>query len=284
MQQPSSNSNQIIIKNTLDLGQFNLLRCDLAPWLSLIKPENQNLHQTPQQILTLLAQIPEIRIINNLILPNWIICSNHDIDFGLYGLLGNQVLLDLPANHKYKWIDARGITVYHPKVKAKLQEILAVLCSKCQYLIYQPHSFMTITEFWEWLMSCQGLTDANRTQIIFMKPNEAKTYRTAAAGIIPLEIARAQNEFYKNNLEVALGSPTLRNNLSSSKSITNTQQNLVEFETNIQQPILIQELNKLRIQLMAYHLTSPDELAIETGTIIQKINEIREYLGIQNNQ
>lgn len=277
----SSYSNQLPrIPNTLDLGAYNLLRPDLTRWLSLIRMENQNTHRTPQQILALLGQIPEIRIINNLILPNWIICSYQDIDFGLYGLLGNQELWKLPATQKYKWIDARGITVYHPKVKTNLLDILAVLCSKCDYLIYQPHSFTTITEFWEWLVSCQALTDANRAQIIFMKPREARTYRTSAAGIIPLEIARAQLEFYKNNPGLVLGSPALQNNILAHNSVSaRSINNDTPPESHT---ILIQELDKLRTELLAYQITSPDELAIESGNILDKINDIRNCLGIKN--
>jgi hypothetical protein len=283
MQHQACYSNRLTHKtpsNTLDLGEYNLLRPDFGRWLSLIKPENQRTHKTPQQIIDIVGRIPEIRIINNLILPNWIINSTHDVDFGLYGLLSNQTLWEVPLDKKYKWIDARGITVYHSKLKPKLQDILAVLCSKCEYLIYQPHSFTTITEFWDWLVSCSVLTDTNRAQIIFMKPSEAKTYRTSAAGIIPLDIARTQHDFYKNNPGTVLGSPALINNILAHNSLHEPSINYDSPEDG--SSILIQELDKLRVQLLAYQLTSPDELTIETGNIIDKLNDIRNCLGIKN--
>ena len=282
MQLIPANLPKLVYQNTLDLGQYNLLRNDLVCWLSLVKIENQKTHATSHQILELLNTIPEIRVIKNLILPYWIICSAHDVDFGLYGLLGNSKLWDLPfSGQKYNWIDARGITVYHPKVKPKLLDILVALCQRCDYVIYYPHSFTTITAFWESLINCPGLTNETRSQIIFMKPDESKSYQTFAAGIIPLDIALKQKEFYqanKSNKDIMLGSPALRNKILTEKTITQTQ---TEFEYNEpnQQPI-IQELNKLHIQLLAYHLATPDQLAIETGAILGKINEIREYLGI----
>lgn len=282
MQVLATNLHKLVYQNTLDLGQYNLLRNDLVCWLSLVKIENQKTHVTENQILELLNTIPEIRIITNLILPNWIICSAHDADFGLYGLLGNTKLWDLPfSRQKYNWIDARGITVYHSKVKPKLLNILVELCQRCDYVIYYPHSFTTITDFWQWLKSCTGLTDENRSQIIFMKPNETKSYQTYSAGIIPLDIALKQKEFYqvnKSNKDIILGSPALRNKIITEKSITQPQREFEYTEPN-QQPI-IQEINKLYIQLLAYHLANPDQLAIETGAILGKINEIREYLGI----
>lgn len=284
MQQSGSYSNQLIHKHTLDLGQYNLLRYDLMQWLTLIKIENHNTHRTPQQILDLIRQIPEIRVINTVILPNWIICSAHDVDFALYGLICNPIFIQpLPLGQKYKWIDASGITVYHQKVKPKLHDIIYELCKLCDYVIYQPHSFTTITEFWEWIASCPLLTDANRQQIIFMKPIEAKTYRTAAAGVIPLEIARQQNEFFAANPDVVLGSPTLRNNILSNKSITHRNPDK-DPKPMPPTPILIQELDKLRIQLLTYQLASPDELAIETGAILGKIQEIRNCIGIHETQ
>ena len=280
MQQSASYSNQLIHKHTLDLGQYNILRYDLVPWLSLIKIENQNTHRTPQQLLELIRQIPEIRVINTVILPNWIICSAHDVDFALYGLICNPIFIQpLPLGQKYKWIDASGIIVHHQKVKPKLHDIIYELCKLGDYVIYQPHSFTTITEFWEWIASCPSLTDTNLQQIIFMKPSEAKTYRTASAGVIPLDIARLQNEFFATNPGVALGSPALRNNILSNKSITHRISDKDPTLT-ASQPILIQDLDKLRIQLLAYQLASPDELAIETGAILGKIQEIRNCIGI----
>jgi hypothetical protein len=44
--------------------------------------------------------------------------------------------------------------------------------------------------------------------------------------------------------------------------------------------LCIQELDKLRSELLDYNLASPDALEIETGSIIEKINNIREFLGI----
>lgn len=278
------NNPKLVYQNTLDLGQYNLLRNDFDRWLSLINIENQKTHATPQKILELLNTIHEIRVIRNLILPNWIICSAQDIDFGLYGLLGNQKLWDLASGgQKYTLIDARGITVYHSKVKDKLLDILVALCQRCQYVIYYPHSFITITEFWQWLIGCHGLTDENRSQIIFMKPDETKSYRTSAAGIIPVEIALKQREFYqanKSNKDIIQGSPALRNKILSQKPINQVQDcENGEYETT-QKPIIIQELEKLHIELSAYYLTAPEILAIETGAILEKINGIREYLGI----
>ena len=338
MQSPcDSGTNTVVYDRTLDLGQYNLLLPELVRWLTLIKVDRQQTHKTTDYILTRISRIPEVQIINNLVFPNWIINSSYDIDYVLVKLLRNPQFW---RTH-YHWIDARGITIYQTKYLHVLESALVEFLKWCDFVIVNTPIRMTLTEFWEWLVSCKELDEPCRARIIFFTKQQAKTYKTAAAGTIPLNIAKSQKDFIssfnsrntgnasntgctglitnckgtsvdgaaatKILLQGDLQSPSkilLQGDLQSPTKIllqgdnsrldgTHTlpqEYKQSEESEELNEPtnrepsgselICIQELDKLRRELLDYNLASPDALGIETGAIIEKINNIRELLGI----
>jgi hypothetical protein len=181
---------------------------------------------------------------------------------------------------------------------------------------------MTLTEFWEWMLSCKELDEPRRARIIFFTKQQAKTYRTASAGTIPLNIAKSQKDFFTSfNYRNTDNTSNTNSMLQESKELnvpftlnyksTGVGSNSSETQgpmhsyahpeecaynrvhmvncknngpTTREPPgsglLCIQELDKLRSELLDYNLASPDALEIETGAIIEKINNIRELLGI----
>ena len=264
----SKNEQNIVIKNVLNLGEYNLLQPDLKKWLTTLRIQRQTTHLTAEQILDYISRIPEIKIINNLVFPNWIINTWKDIDHGLIILLRNPKFW-VCCNPKYNWIDARGISIFQPKFLFVLELILVELLKMCNYVIINVPEFMLITEFWEWLITCKEITNSQREQIIFFTQKQAKYYKTTASGIIPLTIGKLQSDFY-NTYRLTINKIRYNTNIR-----TGSQENKGEI------PIVIQELNKLTIELQAYQLASPDVLEIETGFILEKINNIREQLNIR---
>ena len=272
----NTNKLTLVHDRVLDLGHYNLLLPGLDRWLSLIRVDRQQTHQTPDYILTHISRIPEIQIVNNMVFPNWIINSSQDIDYVLDKLLRNPQFW---FTH-YHWIDARGINIYQMKYMHVLESALVEFFKWCDFVIVNTPNFMTLTEFWEWMMSCKELDEPRRARIIFFTKQQSKTYKTASAGIIPLNIAKSQKDFF-----TGFNSRNTDNNIIAPASQESIEPNGENNESTTREPsgselLCIQELDKLRCELLAYNLASPDALEIETGAIIEKINNIRELLGI----
>lgn len=262
-------------KNTIDFSSYNLLRPDFVKWVSKMNIFRQETYISPEELLGCISRIPEIRIINNLILPNWIINTKYDLDYVMPKIINNPKFWELYDN--YTWIDGRNIHIYQSKWLQQLSLIIIELLKNCEWLLISVPQFMTLTEFWDWLFNCPELNDNNRERIIFFTPIQAKIYKTSASGgSIPLDIAKQQHLFYKNVYYKQLF------NTRGIKSFGDTTSCLDEQGLH-QQPIIIQELEKLKLELMKYNLEHQAELEIETGGLLEKINEIRDILGIPHN-
>ena len=301
-------SDILLYNNTIDFSSYNLLRPNFEKLIFDLCIDRQQTYITPYQLIECISRIPEVRVINNLILPNWIINTSYDIDYVIHGLYKNPNFW--AAYHSYNWINACHISVYqHKYLYALLFTIIEVL-NHCKWLILSVPSFMTLTEFWDWLLKCPELNDEARTRIIFFTPKQAKTYRTAASGgSIPLDIAKRQNQFYADEytagskilLQGDCKSPTKHPCTTTKDSNLNAvtsdwTNNPVSTGTpdgdpvstglspdtldTTAQPLIIRELDKLRTELIKYNLVFPDALQLETGGLLEKINNIREILGI----
>jgi hypothetical protein len=339
-------SDILLYNNTIDFSSYNLLRPNFEKWVNDLCIDRQQTYITPYQLIECISRIPEVRVINNLILPNWIINTSYDVDYVITGLYKNPKFW--AVYHSYNWINACCISVYQHKYLYGLLFTTIELLNHCKWLILSVPSFMTLTEFWDWLLKCPELNDGTRARIIFFTPKQAKTYRTAASGgSIPFDIAKQQNQFYTNeyNLKVfntignGVTQPGKYNNIprcvilksirvTDSRNMNTPADKFIakqktpdetldeaatgtdilashQFATAVQcslatqpiirpdqlgleinenaatpEPLIIQEIDKLRTELIKYNLAFPDALQLETGGLLEKINNIREILGI----
>ena len=75
-------------------------------------------------------------------------------------------------------------------------------------------------------------------------------------------------------------SDDINNSTNQKTQIYNISPTSLSQEIIRNDQIILLELNKLRDELLKYNLASPDTLELETGFILEKINNIREQLGI----
>ena len=334
-------SDILLYTNTVDFSSYILLRPNFEKWITNLCGDRQQTYITPYQLIECISRIPEVRAINNLILPNWIINTSYDVDYVITGLYKNPKFW--AAYHSYNWINACCISVYQHKYLYGLLFTMIELLNHCKWLILKVPSFMTLGEFWDWLSKSTELNDGTRARIIFFTPKQAKTYRTAASGgSIPLDIAKQQHQFYANeyNLKVfdtpdiILAQPGKYNNIprcvilksesmtglhnmntppdkfiakqktadetlddaatgtdivsthqfatAETKPISRPDKLGLEYNETAAtpQPLIIREIDKLRAEIIKYNSDFPDALQLETGGLLEKINNIREILGI----
>lgn len=290
-------------KYTVNFNSYIFSRPVFEKWINNLQLERRQTYIKPAEFIQCLARIPEVRCINNLILPNWIIANHKDVDH-LLPIFGNNSEL-WKIYKSYDWIDIKGICIYRHKYLNLLQTIISELIKHCNWLILNVPPFMTMSVFWDWLLKCASFNDDIRSRIIFFTPVQSQTYKTfAASGNIPLNIAKKQHQFYSEKYKLSkltttsqllspLQLPSPLHTASNMNPHSESPHNLSSLEhimshknesiTQLHNSdlIVINELDKLRDDLIKYNINFPDELHVETGALIDKMNDMRDILGIK---
>ncbi len=122
---------------------------------------------------------------------------------------------------------------------------------------------MFLTDFWtEILSKIEG-----HERVIFITKKQSRSVRTTTAGIIPENIIKLQAEFYKSFKEEH------RIQFKSNHSLQ-----LPELAP--EKPLVIMEFEKMQKEIEDYYMKFPDAANLETGMLLEKINDIRSALGL----